>query len=101
MTESSRSGVPKIDRTGLGNEVRRVHDGLSPIRHERLLALLRVVLAQRVADEAFVEQDRPQVEVAAEADAVHVVALAFHEGRRAVERAERVDDRLVGRRRAS
>ena len=49
-----------------------------------------------MADEAFVEQDRPQVVVAAEDDAVHVVALALHERRRAVERAERVDDRLVG-----
>ena len=57
-----------------------------PVRHERLLLVLRVVLAQRMADEALVEQDRAQVGVAAEDDAVHVVALALHEGGRAVQR---------------
>ncbi len=56
---------------------------------------LRVVLAQRMADEALVEQDRAQVGVAAEDDAVHVVALPLHEARGAVQRDQRIDDRVL------
>src|SRR5262252_1076236 len=88
MTEPSRCSPSKIERTGLGrlcSAVSTVRPSVA-VRHQRLLAALRVVLAQRVAVEAFVEQDRPPVGVAAEADAVHVVALAFHEGRRAEQR---------------
>src|SRR5664279_4741132 len=83
-TESSRSGAPKIVRTGLGKGVSTAAGSVA-VGHERLLALLGVVLAQRVADEALVEQDRAQVGVAAEADAVHLVAFAFHECGRAVQ----------------
>src|SRR5678816_2393615 len=45
--------------------------------HQRLALLLRVVLAQRVADELLVEVDATEIGVAVEADAVHVVGLAL------------------------
>src|SRR6185436_14666138 len=96
MTESSRSGVAKIDRTGLARGVSTGGSASVAVRHERLLARLRVVLAQRMAGEALVQQDRAQVVIAAEDDAVHVVALALHEGRRPVELHERVDARIGG-----
>src|SRR5436190_2086167 len=81
-TASSRSPRSNAGRMGLG---RRVPTGASkaassrPVRHQRLLLRLPVILAQGVTDEALVEQDRAQVGVAAEHDAVHVVALALHE----------------------
>src|SRR5512141_2606717 len=77
MTVSSRSRLSNAGRTGLGSLCSTACPS-GPVGHERLLAVLRVVLAQRVPDEAFVEQDRAQVVVAAKADAVHVVAFAFH-----------------------
>jgi len=67
MTESSRSGLSKIERTGFRSGVSIAGLVSAAVRHERLLLLLRVVLAQRVADEALVEQDRAQIVVAAEA----------------------------------
>src|SRR5690349_4841141 len=45
--------------------------------HERLPLLLGVVLAERVADELFVEVDPAQVRVPLELDAVHVEGLAL------------------------
>jgi len=48
-----------------------------------------------VADEAFVEQHRAQVGMAAEHDAVHLVALALHHDRRAVQVADRVDGAIL------
>src|SRR5688572_6065672 len=87
MTASSRA-FEKAGRTGLGSSM---STPLAPVWHERLLALLRVVLAQRVPRKALVEEHRPQIGIAAEDDAVHVVALALHEACRAVERGERVD----------
>ena len=42
-------------------------------------------------DEAFIEKQRAQVGVAAEPDPVHVMALALHETRRAVEADQRID----------
>src|SRR5258706_4626584 len=43
--------------------------------HERLSLLLPAILAQRIADELFVEIDPPQIRVALEAHAVHVERL--------------------------
>ena len=48
-----------------------------------------------MADEALVQQERPQVGIAPEADAVHLVALALHECRRSVERGQRIDRRIA------
>src|SRR5262245_57088580 len=62
---------------------------LAPVRHDRLLHFHRVVLAQRVAGEALVEEDRAQVVVAGELDAVHVVRFALHEPGRPVKPRER------------
>src|SRR3954464_648980 len=45
--------------------------------HERLTLLLRVVLAERVADELLVQEDPAQVGVTVEPDAVHVERLAL------------------------
>src|SRR5208283_525305 len=66
----------------------------APIGDQGLLVILAIVLAQRVALETLVEQDRSQVGVAAKDDAVHVMALTFHEMRRAVERHQGVHHRL-------
>ena len=77
-------------RTGFGSALPASFPSC-PVGNERLLLPLRIVLAQRMADEALVEQDRAQVGIAAEDDAVHVVAFALHEMRGAVERDQRVD----------
>src|ERR1700722_18075917 len=45
-------------------------------RDDRLPLLIRIILAQRMADESIVEQDTPQVGMAAELDAEHVEAFA-------------------------
>src|SRR5512144_1057088 len=47
-----------------------------------------------MTDEAFVEQQRSQVVVAKEADAVHLVALALHVARRAVKSHQGTDARI-------
>src|SRR6266576_6502881 len=65
-----------------------------PVRHQGLLVLLVVILAQRMTYETFIEQDRAQVGIAAKDDAVHVMALALHELGRAVERYEGIDRRI-------
>src|SRR5512147_891624 len=101
MTVSSRCGVVNAGRTGLGIfmsiSVPRPVSDIEPlaVRHERLLAQLRVILAQRIADKAFVQQQRPQVGIAVEADAVHLVALALHEGRGTVVPGQRLDHRFA------
>src|SRR5512144_3108163 len=82
MTVSSRSPAVNAGRTGFGRTVLTAFSS-DPVGHEGLLALLRVVLAQRMPDEALVEQHGPQVVVAAEADAEHLVTFALHEPRRA------------------
>src|SRR5262245_39511902 len=56
-----------------------------------LAALLRIVLAERVALELFVEQQPARIGMAGEAHAVHVPHLALHPVRGGPERAERVD----------
>src|SRR5262245_37074331 len=98
ITASSRSPRSNAGRIGFGRP--ESNGGVTgapscPVRHERLLGELRVVLAQRMASEAFVEQDRTQVSVAAKHDPVHVVALALRESGRPVKRHERVDDRIA------
>src|ERR1043166_7724527 len=99
LTTTSSSSAPRVNagRIGFGRllATRESTAALFPIRHERLFARFRIVLAQRVAFEAFVEQDRAQVRIAAEDDAIHVVALALHEARRSVQRHERIDDRVA------
>src|SRR5687768_8250517 len=45
--------------------------------HERLALLLRIVFAQRIADELFVHVDAAHVGMTVEADAVHVERLAL------------------------
>src|SRR4029077_19053086 len=64
---------------------------------QRLLTLDRAALAQRMADEALVEQDRAQIIVARELDAVHVVHFALHVARGTVVPGERRHDRPLGR----
>src|SRR5579871_6237225 len=44
---------------------------------DRLAAVHRIVLAQRMADEGIVEQDAPQVGMIPEVDAEHVEAFAL------------------------
>src|SRR4029453_10594505 len=91
MTVSSRCGFVNAGRIGLGicglGTCISMSAPAAPlgeveplaIFHQRLFGLFRIVLAQRVADEALVQQDRPQVGVAAEVDAVHLVAFALAE----------------------
>src|SRR5208283_5301592 len=66
----------------------------APIGDQGLLVILAIVLAQRVALETLVEQDRSQVGVAAKDDAVHVMALTFHEVCRTIDGHQRVDHGL-------
>ena len=61
--------------------------------HERLALLLRIVLAQRIADELLVQEDAAQVGVTVEADAVHVERLALLP----VERRPQLDERRHAR----
>ena len=82
-------------RTGLGSGAMSTVGLVMSGRARAAAPASSVVLAQRVTDEAFVEQDRTQVGLAAKDDAVHVVALALHEARRAVQRDERVHGRVV------
>ena len=102
LTMTSPSARPARTRGGRGWASMSRRSG---VMSDRARAAARccfgIVLAQRVPDEALVEQDRTQVGIAAEDDAVHVVALALHEARGAVQRDERVDRRDRLRRRAS
>ena len=66
---------------------------------ERLFLILRVILAQRMALEAVVQQDAAQVRVAVEGDAEHVVHLALEPVGPLPHRHERVDARVVVRHR--
>ena len=93
MTSPSSLAALEGGRTGLGERGVQVGVVTSGTGTSGCSCSLRIVLAQRMADEALVEQDRAQVGVAAKDDAVHVVALALHEVRRAVQRHQRVDRR--------
>ena len=86
----------KIERTGLRSFASNVGlGGYVAVGHDRLLLVLRVVLAQRVADEPFVEQDRTQIIVASKDNPVHVVAFPLHEASRTVETNEGVHCGIV------
>src|SRR5262245_19738968 len=76
---TSRSAESLRPRTRVLRSAMTSSRSLEQVRaaDQRLPLFLRVVLAQRVADELLVHVDPPQIGVALEADAVHVEGLAL------------------------
>src|SRR5712672_1991002 len=75
-------GSPSVDAAGL-------------TAHQRLSLFLRVILAQRVADELRVHQQAPQIRVALEAHAVKIVGLALGPVGPRPQRHQGIDDRVL------
>src|SRR5437870_4917625 len=63
--------------------------------HERLALLFRVVLAQRIPLELFVEVDPPQIRMSVEDDPVHVVGFSLEPVRAAPHGRHRLDVRAL------
>src|SRR5262245_66482841 len=79
----------------LGDTGRQRRDRKVVAPDQRLALLLRVVLAQRIADELLVEVDPPEIGMAVEPDPVHVERLALLPVERRPQLGERGAARIV------